>query len=109
MLEKAVNSKGLYATHKVDYAIQNTEVSLICVGTPSLPDGSVDLSYIMRVCTEIAISLRSKTEYHVIVIRSTIPPGTIENLIAPLIEENSQKKNGKDWRQLFSGNLGNRR
>ena len=46
LLEKAVNSKRLYATHKVDYAIQNTDVSLICVGTPSLPDDSVDLSYI---------------------------------------------------------------
>jgi GDP-mannose 6-dehydrogenase len=85
----------LRATTDSAEAIANSEVSLICVGTPSHPNGSLDLTYVKRVCQEIGAALERKTARHTVVIRSTMLPGTIESVVIPTLEVYSGKKVGE--------------
>lgn len=78
-------------------AIRESEVSLVCVGTPSNANGSLNLKHVQRVCEEIGVALKSKSDRHTIVIRSTMLPGTIENLVVPTLEEHSGKRVGTDF------------
>ncbi len=87
----------LRATTSVAEAVTATEISLICVGTPSRPNGSLDLSYIERVCSEIGAAMRSKASRHTIVIRSTVLPGTIHGVVIPAIERASGRRAGLDF------------
>lgn len=94
----AMTSSGaLRATSDWNHAIEETELSFVCVGTPSLPNGNLDLSYIRRVCEVIGIALRSKASRHTVVIRSTILPGTMRNIVIPVLNEYSGKKAGVDF------------
>jgi GDP-mannose 6-dehydrogenase len=92
LIREVVASGKLKATISVDEAIENTEISLICVGTPSNLDGSINLEHIKRVCSDIGRTLKTKSKFHVVVIRSTIMPGTTENILIPLLERESGKK-----------------
>ncbi|HEV7842066.1 MAG TPA: UDP-glucose/GDP-mannose dehydrogenase family protein, partial [Pyrinomonadaceae bacterium] len=85
----------LRATTDSAEAIANSEVSLICVGTPSHANGSLDLTYVKRVCQEIGAALERKTSRHTVVIRSTMLPGTIESVVIPTLEVYSGKKVGE--------------
>ena len=78
-------------------AIRESDVSLVCVGTPSNANGSLNLKHVQRVCEEIGSALKNKSEQHTVVIRSTMLPGTIENLVVPTLEEHSGKKAGQDF------------
>ncbi len=78
-------------------AIKNSDVSLVCVGTPSRANGSLELDHIRKVCEEIGAALKNKAERHTIVIRSTMLPGTIETLVVPTLEQSSGKKVGADF------------
>ncbi len=78
-------------------AVHNTELSLICVGTPSNGNGSLKLDYIENVCTEIATALASAGQYHVVVVRSTVLPGTIRGRLIPLLERHSGRRAGTDF------------
>jgi GDP-mannose 6-dehydrogenase len=82
-------------------AIRETELSLICVGTPSAPNGSQDQTAVIRLAQEVGAALRSKTEAHVLVFRSTLVPGTVEEVLRPVIEEASGKKDGVDFHVCF--------
>lgn len=78
-------------------AIRDSEISLVCVGTPSNANGSLNLQHVQRVCEEIGAALKSKQARHTVVIRSTMLPGTIENLVVPTLEGHSGKKVGEDF------------
>lgn len=95
-IEKAVANKLLTATQDVNHAVMNTEVSFICVGTPSQANGSINLAYIYQVIKEIATVLKDKDEYHTMVIRSTVKPGTLR-MAKQIAEDISGKTYGKDF------------
>ncbi len=96
IIADAVQNGRLSATTDPYEAILNTELTFICVGTPSAGNGSLDLSHVERVTQSIAEELRKKGSYHVVVYRSTMLPGSIENLIIPTLEAISHRKVGED-------------
>lgn len=92
------SKKGtLWATTDIRKAVAGSEISLMCVGTPSQLNGSLDLHYVRNVCEEIGAALRDKSEFHLVVARSTILPGTMRNVVIPTLEQASGKVAGKDF------------
>ena len=91
------NIKGrLQATTNLHKAVHETQISMIAVGTPF--DGrEIDLTFIKAVSREIGQSLRSKSGYHVIIVKSTVVPGTTDDVVRPILEEASGKKAGVDF------------
>jgi GDP-mannose 6-dehydrogenase len=87
----------LRATSDPVQAINETELSFVCVGTPSQANGNLDLRYIRRICEQIGQALKGKTARHTIVIRSTILPGTMHKIVIPTLEEFSGKKAAVDF------------
>ena len=85
------------ATHDPTEAIEKTELSFVCVGTPSQVNGNLDLKYIRRICEQIGLALKVKVGHHVVVIRSTILPGTMRKVVIPTLEECSGKTAGADF------------
>jgi GDP-mannose 6-dehydrogenase len=90
-------SGRLRATTDAREAVMATTVSLICVGTPSRTNGSIDLRYIERVCEQIGEALHGKDAHHTIVIRSTVMPGTIDTCVIPAVERTSGKRHGQGF------------
>jgi GDP-mannose 6-dehydrogenase len=97
IITSAVRSGALRATEDVGAAIRDTDLSFVCVGTPSQNNGNLDLHFVRRVCEQIGRALGQKAERHVVVIRSTILPGTMHTLVIPTLEEFSGKKAGVDF------------
>ncbi len=93
---------SLTASMDAKAALNDTEVSIVCVGTPSLPNGDVDLSYVHRVTERAAQILKNKKEFHTFIYRSTVPPGTTERVVIPLLEEVSGKKIYVDFDVCFN-------
>ncbi len=91
-----INKKKLSATLDLQSAVQNTDITLICVGTPD-KGGMIDLSYIQQVARDIGKVLKTKSDYHVVVVKSTVIPGTTLTTVKPLLEEFSGKKAGVDF------------
>lgn len=92
----------LHATTDAAKAVMETEISFICVGTPSLRNGKLDLRGVERVCQDIGEALRNKPSFHLIVLRSTVLPGTTETLVIPALEKASGKKAGTDFAVCFN-------
>jgi GDP-mannose 6-dehydrogenase len=87
----------LTASDDVKEAVKLSDISLICVGTPSNENGSLDLKYVKAVCQQIGSALSLKGAYHVVVIRSTVLPGTVEEQLIPILEESSGLRAGPDF------------
>ena len=87
----------LKATQDIPTAVLNSEVTFVVVPTPSEPDGSFSLRYVLQACEGIADALRKKSLWHLVVITSTISPGSMDNSIRPLLEEHSGKRSGIDF------------
>lgn len=95
-INEGINNGALKATKDATQAVSNTELSLICVGTPSQINGNIDLSYVYRVIEEIALEIKEKETFHTVVVRSTVIPGTINNCVE-IIEEISGKTHGQGF------------
>jgi GDP-mannose 6-dehydrogenase len=97
LVAKVVAAGRLSATTDSARAIRDSDLSLVCVGTPSNQNGSLHLRHVEQVCSEIGAALKTKNERHIIVIRSTMLPGTIQNTVVPILEETSGKKAISDF------------
>jgi GDP-mannose 6-dehydrogenase len=97
IIAQAVKENRLRATTSAVEAVMDSDVSLVCVGTPGHHNGSLDLTYIKNVCKEIGSALETKHRYHVVVMRSTMLPGTIHDVVIPTLEVYSGKKAGRDF------------
>ena len=96
IIAKAHASKTIRATHDYKDAVHNTDISFLCVGTPSTDKGHLNLDYIYQTAKEIGEALAEKQSFHIVVIRSTVLPGT-NNAISTIIEEVSKKKRNVDF------------
>jgi GDP-mannose 6-dehydrogenase len=101
LMRDVVTSGRVTVTNDAMQAIRDTELSFVCVGTPSAANGSQDLSAVLRLCEQIGDALKRKNEFHTIVIRSTVQPGTVEEKIEPILERRSGKKSGVDFGVCF--------
>ena len=96
-IRAVVRAGRLKATTDPFAAISSTDISLVCVGTPSQENGSLETSFVSRVAQEIGESIRKSTNFHSVVMRSTMLPGTMENLIIPILERSSGKRAGREF------------
>lgn len=101
-LMQAVASSGrVSVTSDTAEAVRDSEISLICVGTPSAANGSQDQGAILRLAEDLGAALASKRTSHLVVFRSTLVPGTVEGVLRPIIERRSGKKDGVDFHLCF--------
>jgi len=94
LLQKVVKGGTLQCVTGREEVILNTDITFIAVGTPSRPDGSIDLGYIESSAREIGEVLNKKDAYHLVVVKSTVVPGTTENVVKPALEKHSNKRCG---------------
>src|SRR5215470_13290124 len=97
LIVAGVKDQRLRATTDVASAIAGSDLSLVCVGTPSNHNGSLDLRSIKRVCQEIGAALEVKRGYHIVAIRSTMLPGTVADTVIPALDVYSGKRAGRDF------------
>jgi GDP-mannose 6-dehydrogenase len=102
LVEEGHRAGILHATTDALEAVLGSEISFVCVGTPSLRSGKLDLSYVERVISEIGAALKQKDSYHVIVLRSTVLPGTTESLVIPTLEKASGLRAGTDFAVCYN-------
>lgn len=97
LVEQGVKLGRLQATQDSMDAVLNSQISLVCVGTPSNDNGSLKLEFVEKVCREIGEALKVKQNYHVVVIRSTVLPGTVQDRLIPILEKHSGMNAGRDF------------
>ena len=95
LLRSNLRSKRFIASNDMR-SIKRTDMTLVCVGTPSRPDGSLDTKEVLSAASQIGRIIRDKPDYHVVAVKSTVPPGTLESKVIPLIERESGKKHGEE-------------
>jgi GDP-mannose 6-dehydrogenase len=102
LVAEAHEASRLSATTDSCAAIQQSDISFVCVGTPSLRSGKLDLSHVEHVASGIGAALKRKDSYHVVVLRSTVLPGTTESLVIPAVEKASDKRVGTDFAVCYN-------
>lgn len=95
LVARVVREGRLRATTNAAEAIAESDITLVAVGTPSRRNGNIDLTYITRVAEEIGRALRNKSSWHAVVIRSTVLPGTIHDVVIPALERTSGRRAGE--------------
>ena len=101
LMQSVAASGRVTVTTDTQAAVLGSDISLVCVGTPSAPNGSQDQGAILRLAAQLGQALARKTEPHVVVFRSTIVPGTVEDVLRPIVERESGKKDGVDFFLCF--------
>lgn len=102
IVSRTVANGSLSATDEVERAVEETEVSLVCVGTPSKANGDLDLTYVKRVAEQIGSAVGASSSYHTVVLRSTVLPGTTSEIVQPILEKSSGKRAGLDFGLCFN-------
>ena len=97
LIKEGVEAGRLRATDNLKEAVEESEITFIAVGTPSESNGNIDLAYIREAARSIGEVLKEKEGFHIVAMRSTVLPGTAENVVIPTIEEHSGKKVGKEF------------
>jgi GDP-mannose 6-dehydrogenase len=97
LIGDAVAGHRLRTTTNAEEAVRGSDMSMVCVGTPSGANGSLDLSQVEKVCQEIGLAMADKAEHHAVVVRSTMLPGSTEELVIPTLEQASGKRAGIDF------------
>jgi GDP-mannose 6-dehydrogenase len=97
IIAEQVAAGRLRASTDIGSAVRHTDLVLVCVGTPSQPNGGIDLKYVRRVCEQIGTTLKHHHGAPVIVMRSTMLPGTMRDVVIPLLEKNSNKRAGEEF------------
>lgn len=101
LMAQAAASGRVSVTTDAGQAVRDSEISLVCVGTPSAYNGSQDQGAVVGLAHEIGRALRDKRTPHLVVFRSTLVPGTVEGLLRPIIEAESEGKDGTDFHLCF--------
>jgi len=96
-LKRALRTKRLSFSGDIAGGVQDAKVAFLCVGTPSRPDGSIDLSYLEAAARTVGEGMRSARDYQVIAVKSTVLPGTTEAIVRPALEKTSGKVAGRDF------------
>ena len=102
LLERTVANGKLHATTSAEDAVNQSDISLICVGTPSKPNGDLELQYVRRVIKEIGTALTTKEDHHTVILRSTVLPGTTSGVVKTILEECSSKCVGRELGLCFN-------
>lgn len=102
LVAEANRACRLHATVDSTAAVMDSDVSFVCVGTPSLRNGKLDLSHIEKVAREIGAALKQKKSPHVFVLRSTVLPGTTESIVLPILEQASGRRAGTDFTVAYN-------
>jgi GDP-mannose 6-dehydrogenase len=101
LMTRVAASGRMSVTTDVTQAVLDSELSLICVGTPSAPNGSQDQSAILNLASALGRAMRRKTSGHIFVFRSTLVPGTVEQVLKPIIERESGLRDGEGFHLCF--------
>jgi GDP-mannose 6-dehydrogenase len=101
LMAQVALSGRVTVTADAQAAVQGSDLSLVCVGTPSAPNGSQDQTAMLGLAEEIGMAIRFKDAPHVVVFRSTLVPGTVEDVLRPIIEARSGKKDGEGFFLCF--------
>jgi GDP-mannose 6-dehydrogenase len=102
LIAKGIETGRLRADMRACETVAGSDVSLICVGTPSDSNGDLDLTFVERVCQEIGQALANKEGYHAVVVRSTMLPGSTEERVIPILEKASGRQAGRDFGVSFN-------
>ena len=95
-LDDLLTAKRIDATTDLAAAVREADLTLICVGTPSRPDGSIDLSFVERAASQIGEALVGQTRFHAVVVKSTVVPGSTDTVVLPAVEKASGRSVGVD-------------
>jgi GDP-mannose 6-dehydrogenase len=97
LIAEAVKNRRLQASDRHEEGVRHAELMFICVGTPGQSNGSLDLSYVRRVCEQVGSELARADGFKVVTVRSTMLPGTMESVVIPTLEQFSGKRAGHDF------------
>ncbi len=101
LMAQAVASGRVAVTQHAEVALKASQMSLVCVGTPAAANGSQDQSALLRVAHDIGLAMQATAFPHVVVFRSTLVPGTVEEILLPILEKESGKKEGEGFHVCF--------